>query len=85
MARFEIAFRQSVAKDTRGIPRSDLARIMARIAALALDPRPAGCVKLSGLEYYRIRQGNCRIVYEIEDGRLIVVVIRIGHRKDVYR
>ena len=85
MGRFEIVFRQSVTKDTKAIPRADLVRILERIQALAEEPRPPGCVKLSGLDYYRLRQGNYRIVYEIQPNRLIVVVIKIGHRREVYR
>jgi mRNA interferase RelE/StbE len=58
---------------------------MQRIRALADDPRPPGCEKLSGLEQYRVRQGVYRIVYEIADKRLLVVVVRVGHRREVYR
>jgi mRNA interferase RelE/StbE len=58
---------------------------MARIRSLADDPRPAGCEKLSGSERYRVRQGVYRIVYEIEDHRLVVLVVKVGHRRDVYR
>ncbi len=85
MDRYELVVRPSVQKDVQGIPSADLKRILSRIEALRDDPRPTGCVKLSGLEYYRIRQGNYRIVYEIQDTRLIVIVIKIGHRKEVYR
>ncbi len=58
---------------------------MQRIAALADDPRPPGCEKLSGLERYRVRQGAYRIIYEIEDDRLVVLVVRVGNRREVYR
>ena len=58
---------------------------MAKIQSLADDPRPPGCQKLSGAEKYRVRQGNYRIVYSIEDDRLLVLVVRLGHRKNVYR
>lgn len=85
MARYEIVFRKSVAKDLRAFPKSDIRRIMQRIRALADEPRPAGCEKLSGLEQYRIRQGVYRIVYEIADERLLVLVVKIGHRREVYR
>jgi mRNA interferase RelE/StbE len=85
MARYEIAFRKSVAKDLRAFPKSDVRRVMQRIRALADDPRPPGCEKLSGLEQYRVRQGVYRIVYEIADKRLRVVVVRVGHRREVYR
>ncbi len=82
MARYEIVFRKSVAKDLRAFPKSDVRRVMQRIRALADDPRPPGCEKLSGLEQYRVRQGVYPIVYEIADKRLLVVVVRVGHRRD---
>jgi mRNA interferase RelE/StbE len=84
VARYEILVRPSVKKDVKYIPKADLQRIMERITKLQDDPRPPGCVKLSGLEYYRIRQGDYRIVYEIEDARLIVIIVKVGNRKDVY-
>ena len=85
MGRYSLEFKRSVARDVESIPKRDLRRIMDRIEALRDDPRPPGCVKLSGQEYYRVRQGNHRIVYEIADDRLVVVVIAVGHRRDVYR
>ncbi len=85
MASYELAFRKSVAKDLRRIPNDDLARILERIRALANDPRPSGCEKLSGRERYRVRQGVYRIVYEVQDRRLIVLVVKVGHRREVYR
>ena len=85
MGKFELVFKQSVAKDLRQIPRKDVARILKRIEALRVEPRPAGVEKLSGQEKFRIRQGVYRIIYEIRDDKLIVVVIKIGHRRDVYR
>jgi len=85
VGRYSLEFKRSVARDVEAIPKRDLQRIMDRIEALRDDPRPLGCVKLSGQEYYRIRQGNYRIVYEIVDARLVVVVIAVGHRRNVYR
>lgn len=85
MAKFEIIFRRSVAKDLRTIPEKDVARILACITGLADNPRPVGATKLSALERYRIRQGVYRILYEIEDGQLLVTVVKVGHRRDVYR
>jgi mRNA interferase RelE/StbE len=85
VAKYEILIRPSVKKDVKNIPKADLQRIMERISNLQDDPRPRGCVKLSGLDYYRIRQGDYRIVYEIEDARLIVIIVKVGNRKDVYR
>lgn len=85
MASYSLVFRRSVAKDLRGIPNADVARILERIDSLSRDPRPPGSEKLGGREYYRVRQGNYRIVYEIRDEKLVVLVIRIAHRRDVYR
>jgi mRNA interferase RelE/StbE len=85
VGRYELLIRPSVTKDVRGIPQSDLKKILARIEALRDDPRPPGCVRLSGNECYRIRQGDYRIVYEIHDDRVVVIVVRVGHRRDVYR
>lgn len=84
MAKYEIVFKRSVYKDLRPIPGVDIKRILARIDSLADDPRGPGCEKLSGQERYRVRQGIYRILYEIEDDRLIVTVVKIGHRKKVY-
>lgn len=85
MARFELRFRPSVAKDLRGVPKADVSRLLARIETLRDDPRAPGCEKLSGAELYRVRQGVYRIVYEILDDAVIVEVIRVGHRSEVYR
>ena len=85
MARYELRVRPSVAKDLRGIPKADVQRILTRMEALRDDPRAPGCEKLSGVELYRVRQGAYRIVYEIHDAWIVVEVIRIGHRGEVYR
>ena len=85
MGSFEIIFKRSVAKDLRQIPKKDVAKILKRIEALRVEPRPVGVEKLSGQEKYRIRQGVYRILYEIRNAELIVVVVKIGHRRDVYR
>ena len=85
MAAYSVFFRKSVWKDFQPIPKKDLKRILDRIAALAIEPRPQGCEKLSGQEQYRIRHGRYRIVYSIQDDELTVWVVKVGHRKDVYR
>ena len=85
MASYEIVFKTSVAKDLRRIPTKDVRRILDRIEALAANPRPEGCIKLSALERYRIRQGVYRIVYEIRDMELIVLVVKVAHRREVYQ
>jgi mRNA interferase RelE/StbE len=84
MGRYRLVFKKSVAKDLRGIPNEDVARILKCFDALAEDPRPQGCEKLSGQERYRVRRGVYRVVYEICDDELLVVVVRVGHRRDVY-
>jgi len=85
MASYSIVFKQSVAKDLRPIPNKDVQRILKRIDGLADDPRPAGAEKLSGDEKYRIRQGNYRILYTIEDDIITVTIVKVGHGRDVYR
>jgi mRNA interferase RelE/StbE len=73
-------------KEIEAVPRKkDRQRIVKRIEQLGDEPRPAGCQKLSGHDRYRIRQGQYRIVYGVEDDKLIVYVVKVGHRKDVYR
>lgn len=76
---------RSAAKELDGVPTKDRQRIVRRIAALAEDPRPAGAEKLSGDDKYRIRQDDYRILYQIEDAQLVVSVVRIGNRREVYR
>ena len=85
MAQYRVIVRESVSKDLKGIPKKDVRRILTAIKSLADDPRQLGTKKLSGQERYRLRQRNCRILYEIEDDRLIVCVVRVGNRRDVYR
>ena len=85
MAAYSVLFRESVQKDLQPIPKRELRRILDRIAALAAEPRPHGCEKLSGRQRYRIRQGKYRIIYSIEDNKMAVCVVKVGHRKDVYR
>ena len=86
MAKYRLLIKRSAAKDIEAISRkADRRRIVQRIQALTDDPRPSGAKKLSGSERYRLRQGPYRILYEIEDDRLIVVVVKISHRKDVYK
>jgi mRNA interferase RelE/StbE len=85
MARYELRFKTPVAKDLRDVPNTDIRRILEGIASLRDDPRPFGCEKLSAQERYRIRQGNYRILYEIFDFEIIVEIIKVGHRKNVYK
>ena len=85
MASYSLRFKKSVSKDLRAIPKQDVRRILKRIDMLADDPRPIGSEKLSTQELYRIRQGRYRILHQIEDAVLIVVVVKVGKRGDVYR
>jgi mRNA interferase RelE/StbE len=85
MGKYKIIFRKSVAQDMRRIPNRDLRRILATIGSLSEEPRPSGVERLSGQEKYRVRQGKYRIIYEINDREVIVIVVKVGHRKDVYR
>ena len=85
MADYKVLFKTSVEKDFSGIPRADVQRLLHRIKALEKNPRPPGCEKLTGQERYRLRQGTYRIVYSIQDDELTVWVVKVGHRKDVYR
>jgi len=83
MGAFKIFFKESVEKDLNRIGKNELKKIIARITALADNPRSPGCEKLSGLERYRIRQGLYRILYSIQDYELTIWVVKDAHRKDV--
>ncbi len=85
MASYNILLTRSAAKELEGVPTKDRQRIVRRIGALAENPRPAGAERLSGDDKYRIRQGDYRILYEIEDDQLVVTVVRVRNRREVYR
>jgi mRNA interferase RelE/StbE len=85
MAHYNLRFKSTVTKDMRGIPQADVVRILARIENLRENPRPLDCEKLSAQERYRVRQGSYRILYTIEDSALIVEIVKVGHRREVYR
>ena len=85
MGKYRIVFRKSVVQDLRPIPNRDLRKILAAIESLSEEPRPSGIERLSGQERYRVRQGNYRIIYEINDKQVVVTVVKVGHRKDIYR
>ncbi len=85
MAKYSLVFKKSVAKDLRNIPKKDVKRILKRIEILCTDPRAEGCIKLSGQERYRVRQGVYRIIYEIQETKLIVTVVKIAHRSAAYK
>ena len=85
MEKFEIRIKRSVVKELLKLPRNDNRKIMARIYGLSDNPRPSGSEKLAARDSYRVRQGDYRIIYTIDDGRVVIEVIRVGHRRDVYR
>jgi mRNA interferase RelE/StbE len=85
VASYSLEIKRSAAKELAQVPPKDRGRIVTRIQSLADDPRPVGAEKLSGQERYRVRQGDYRILYEIEDQILRIMVVKIGHRRDVYR
>ena len=87
MARYSLRIKRSAAKELEAVSRkSDRQRIVHRIEALAGDPRPSGSEKLAGYnDRYRIRQGTYRVVYSVDDDSRVVEVVRIGHRREVYR
>ena len=85
MVGYRVFFKRSVEKDFGSIPKKDVKRILNRIKTLEDNPRPPGCEKLAGQKRYRLRQGRYRIVYSIQDNELTVWVVKIGHRKDIYR
>ena len=85
MANYKIFIKSSAAKELKRLPKTDVQRITSKIQALSKEPRPQGCEKLSAQERYRIRQGNYRIIYSIEDDKLIVYVVKIAHRGSVYK
>jgi mRNA interferase RelE/StbE len=85
VANYKILIKNSAAKELARLPKKDVQRITSKIKSLSADPRPHGCEKLSAHERYRIRQGNYRIVYSIEDDQLIIYVIKIAHRSEVYK
>lgn len=82
---YEIRIKPSAVKELRDLPKKDRARIVDRIQVLSDDPRPRGCEKLTGGARYRVRQGTFRVLYEVDDEDRIVTVVKIGHRRDVYR
>ena len=85
MASYRLLIKAAAAKELEVVPRKGRRRLATRVRELAEQPRPPGAEKLSGLDLYRVRQGNYRILYEIIDRDLTVTIIKIGHRREVYR
>lgn len=85
MASYNLLITRSASKELEAVALKDRNRIIAKIRGLRNNPRPTGAEKLSGDEKYRLRQGDFRILYEIQDRDLVITVVRIGNRRDVYR
>ena len=85
MEKYEIYFKESVEKDFCAIPKKDSRKIIHRIVALSKDPSPPVHEKLTGQERYRVRQGRYRIIYSVQDQELTIWIVKVGHRRDVYR
>jgi mRNA interferase RelE/StbE len=85
VASYSVFIKASAAKELETVPLRDRRRLVTRIGRLAEDPRPPGCEKLTGAERYRIRQGPWRVLYTIADEVVTVVVVKVGHRREVYR
>jgi len=85
VASYSLFLKRSAGKELEAVPLKDRRRLVARIQGLAVEPHPPNVQKLSGAEKYRIRQGDYRLLYTIDDADRSVVIVRIGHRGDVYR
>jgi mRNA interferase RelE/StbE len=86
VARYEVLIKPSARKELEAVDlKKDRQRIVAAILSLADDPRPSGCRKPSGRDKYRIRCGDYRVVYSVQDVILVVTIVKLGHRRDVYR
>jgi len=85
VALYKILIKPSAVKEIEAIPQKDRSRIVYRIQGLSENPRPPGCEKLSGQEKYRVRQGKYRILYQIFDDEVIVIVVKVAHRKEAYK
>ena len=85
MASYKLLIKPSAVKELEAVPARDRRKVAAKIQALAEDPRPGGSEKLSGHERYRLRQGDDRVVYAIDDEERTVLVVKIGNRRDIYR
>jgi mRNA interferase RelE/StbE len=85
MESYKVLIRRSAADELERIPRKDMRRIVERVRSLESDPRPSGSEKLSAQERYRVRQGDYRIVYSIDDEEKTIEIVKIGHRSEIYR
>jgi len=82
---YRLVFTRSARRELERLPKGEIPRLTRRVQNLAGDPRPVGCEKLSGTDFYRIRQGDYRVLYRIDDAERLVDILRLGHRREVYR
>lgn len=85
MAKYSIEFKKSAVKELNELENKVIKRIISKINSLVNNPRPEGSIKLTSEERYRLRIGNHRILYEIIDDRLVIYIVKVAHRKDVYK
>jgi mRNA interferase RelE/StbE len=82
---YDLRIKRSAEKELRAVSRPDLPKLIDRIRSLAREPHPPGCQKLSGQEAYRVRQGDYRVIYTVNDQSRLIEIVKVGHRKEVYR
>jgi mRNA interferase RelE/StbE len=82
---YRVIFTKSVKKDFRKIPKFEVSKILNEIAYLAKNPRSSKTKKLKGEKLYRLRVGNYRVIYDIQDNLMLIFVVKLGHRSDIYR
>ena len=85
MGKYRIEIKKSAVKEIHKLPSREIKKVLAKIESLSENPRAEDCIKLSGEEKYRVRCGDYRILYLIKDDVLIVYIVKVGHRKDVYK
>jgi mRNA interferase RelE/StbE len=85
VAAYSLLIKKSAAKELEAVPKKDREKLVSKIQALANNPRPPGSEKLAGADQYRIRHGVYRVLYEVDDATVVVIVVRVAHRREVYR
>ncbi|MGI2029115.1 type II toxin-antitoxin system RelE family toxin [Endozoicomonas acroporae] len=86
MSQYALRWKRSALKELQKLPGATVSRLVALAESLVDQPYPSGCRKLAGTEHtYRVRAGNYRLVYQVHNGQLIIEIVRVGHRKDIYR
>lgn len=84
MADYKIEVMKSAVKEIKSLPNIYLHKVLEKISSLSKDPRPKDCKKLTGQNRYRVRVGNYRILYSIEDDCLVIIIVKVAHRKEAY-